>query len=220
MKVSEYLLCSVEDIWKKYNQHPFVKGIEDGTLAKDKFCYYIVQDFLYLLDYTKVFAVGLAKAKNPKIIKLFSNYIDLLTNTEMIIHKDYMKEFNITMDYLYSQKPHIDNISYTSYMLKVAYEEGEVEALAAILSCAYSYEVIAKNIIKNNPDSVNHPFYGQWIKGYASEKYAQENVYLLDMLDEVSKDFTPKQIENIKDIFVNCSKYELMFWDMAWRKEE
>ena len=37
-------------------------------------------------------------------------------------------------------------------MLRVAYEEGEAEILTAILSCAYSYELIAKKMVKNNPD--------------------------------------------------------------------
>ena len=71
-------------------------------------------------------------------------------------------------------------------MLLVAYEEGEAEILAAILSCAYSYEVIAKQIVANNPDSVNNEFYGTWIQGYASEEYASGNVVLLGCVKFIS----------------------------------
>ena len=101
-------------------------------------------------------------------------------------------------------------------MLRVAYEEGEAEVLAAILSCAYSYEMIARNIVKNNPNSVNHEFYGDWIKGYASDEYSKENVELIKMLEKLTEHYTDEQKQHIVDIYVACSRYELAFWDLSW----
>ena len=75
----ERLLKVTENIWKQYYSHPFVKGIQDGTLDKEKFRYYIIQDYLYLEEYAKVFAIGLAKAKSLSTTRLFSGYIDTLT---------------------------------------------------------------------------------------------------------------------------------------------
>ena len=110
----------------------------------------------------------------------------------------------------------MDNLSYTSYMLRVAYEEGEAEILAAILSCAYSYEIIAKKIVKNNPASMEDEFYGDWIKGYISDSYAEENKVLLEELNRLTTTYTEKQIQHLTDIFVACSRYELAFWEMSW----
>ena len=98
----------------------------------------------------------------------------------------------------------------------MAYEEGEAEILAAILSCAYSYEVIAKKIVENNPASVNNEFYGEWIKGYISDGYAEENVILLEELNRLTENYTEQQIQHLIDIFVACSHYELAFWEMSW----
>ena len=53
MKTSERLLNASKTIWDAYNEHPFVLGIQNGTLERDKFRYYIMQDFLYLKDYAK-----------------------------------------------------------------------------------------------------------------------------------------------------------------------
>lgn len=50
MKTVKYLLEMSKEIWDKYNKHPFVMGIEDGTLDKEKFRYYIIQDYLYLQE--------------------------------------------------------------------------------------------------------------------------------------------------------------------------
>ncbi|MBQ1249808.1 MAG: thiaminase II [Selenomonadales bacterium] len=220
MAVVDRLLAAARPIWDRYNEHPFVKGIEDGTLDKEKFRYYILQDYLYLEEYAKVFAIGVAKAEDLEMIRLFAGYINVLTDGEMDIHRGYMGELGITQEELDAMPRALDNLSYTSYMLRVAYEETQVEILAGILSCAHSYEMIAKRIIENNPDSVNHPFYGDWIKGYASDAYTKENVALMAHLDRLTEHYTEQQVQHLIDIFVACSRYEELFWDMSWEMKK
>lgn len=217
MTTVEYLLETTKDIWQSYNEHPFVKGIEAGTLDKEKFRYYIIQDFLYLEDYAKSFAIGIAKAKSVETTQLFSDYIALLTGSEMNIHHGYMGKFGVSQEELDSTPRTLDNLSYTSYMLRVAYEEGEAEILAAILSCAYSYELIAKNMVKNTSDCVDHDFYGEWILGYASDDYSKGNIVLMDALNRLTANYTEQQLKHLADIFFTCSRYEYLFWDFSWK---
>lgn len=215
MKTTEALLAATQEIWESYNEHPFVLGIQNGTLDKEKFRYYIIQDYLYLEDYAKTFAVGVAKAKSLEIANLFAKYISVM-NGELNVHSGYLARLGVTQDEIDSTPRSLDNLSYTSYMLRVAYEEGEAEILAAILSCAYSYEIIAKKIVQNNPASINDEFYGDWIKGYVFEDYTKENVILLNELNSLTETYTEKQIQHLIDIFVACSRYELAFWEMSW----
>ena len=215
MKTTERLLLATKDIWQQYNKHPFVMGIQDGTLDKEKFRYYMIQDYLYLEDYAKTFAVGVAKAKSLRIANLFAKYIPVM-NGELNVHDGYLARLGVTQEEIDSTPRSLDNLSYTSYMLRVAYEEGEAEILAAILSCAYSYEVIAKKIVENNPASINNEFYGDWIKGYISDSYAEENVILLEELNRLTENYTEQQTQHLIDIFVACSRYELAFWEMSW----
>lgn len=215
MNTVEKLLAATEEIWKAYNEHPFVLGIQNGTLDKEKFRYYIIQDYLYLEDYAKTFAVGVAKAKSLEMANLFAKYISVM-NGELDVHNGYLARLRVTQEEIDSTPRSLDNLSYTSYMLRVAYEEGEAEILAAILSCAYSYEIIAKNIVKNNPASIDDAFYGDWIKGYASDAYAEENIILLNELNQLTEGYTEKQIQHLVDIFVACSRYEFAFWEMSW----
>lgn len=219
MKTTDRLLTATKEIWESYNTHPFVMGIQNGTLEKEKFRYYIMQDFLYLKDYAKTFAIGVAKAKSVETANLFAKYIAVM-NGELDVHSGYMGKFQVTQVEIDGMKPALDNLSYTSYMLRVAYEEGEAEILAAILSCAYSYEVIAKKIVANDPNSVNDSFYGDWIKGYASEDYAAGNEVLLDTLNALTKHYTEAQINHLVDIFVACSRYEWAFWQMSWEMKQ
>ncbi len=217
MTTVERLLEATKDIWNSYNEHPFVKGIEVGTLDKEKFRYYIIQDYLYLIDYAKAFAIGIAKAKSVETAQLFSGYISLLTGSEMNIHHGYMGKFAVSQEEIDSTPRALDNLSYTSYMLRVSYEEGEAEILAAILSCAYSYELIATRMVENTPECVNHEFYGEWISGYASQDYANGNVVLIDALNQLSENYTEEQLQHLTDIFVACSRYEYLFWDLSWK---
>lgn len=219
MNITERLLDVTKDIWKAYNEHPFVLGIQEGTLNKEKFRYYIIQDYLYLEDYAKTFAIGVAKAKSLSTANLFAKYISVM-NGELDIHNGYLAKLGVTQQEIDLAARSLDNLSYTSYMLRVAYEESEVEILAAILSCAYSYEVIAKNILNNNPNAVNDDFYGDWVKGYSSKEYEAENIILLKTLDELTENYTESQLRHLIEIFVACSRYELAFWEMSWVMKE
>ena len=215
MKTTERLLLAAKEIWQQYHTHPFVLGIQNGTLDKEKFRYYMIQDYLYLEDYAKTFAVGVAKARSLEIANLFARYIPVM-NGELNVHNGYLARLGVTQEEIDSTPRSLDNLSYTSYMLRVAYEEGEAEILAAILSCAYSYEVIAKKILENNPASIDHEFYGDWIRGYASEGYGEENAILLETLDRLTTGYTEPQLRHLADIFTACSRYELAFWEMSW----
>lgn len=218
MNTVEKLLEAAQDIWEEYNTHPFVLGIRDGNLDKEKFRYYIIQDYLYLADYARTFAVGVAKAGSGKTANLFAKYIGVM-NGELDVHSGYMGRLGITEAEVRGAKQALDSLSYTSYMLRVAYEDGEAEILTAILACAYSYQVIAEKMIAEVPACVDDPFYGDWIRSYASQRYADDNAVLLDTLNALTLQYTQAQLTHLEEIFITCSRYELAFWDMSWNRK-
>ena len=82
-------------------------------------------------------------------MKLFAASTHTILDGEMDVHRTYMKRLGISLDEAENTPVALDNRSYTSYMLRAAYEGGEAEVMAAILSCALSYEAIAKEILKS-----------------------------------------------------------------------
>lgn len=216
MTTTERLLAASEHIWEQYHSHPFVRGIADGSLDQEKFRYYMIQDYLYLIDYAKVFAVGVAKASDMETMALYAGYVHQILDGEMDIHKGYMARLGISMEEVEHTPLALDNLSYTSYMLRVAYEEGAGEVAAAILSCAVSYEVIARKIVEENPAAADHPFYGEWVRGYAADGYHEGNQVLIDLTEKLTAGYSEEQLKHLEDIFVACSRYEGAFWDMAW----
>ncbi len=202
-------------VWEACLRHPFVTGIGDGTLDMEKFRYFMLQDYLYLFDYARVFALGVVKARDPELMRVFAANVDAILGGEMKIHRAYMKRLDITEEQVFAVKPALANLSYTNYMLSVAQTGGPMEIVASILACSWSYAEIGQTLAAI-PGAAEHPFYGEWIRGYASEEYASTNQALIELMDSLAADAGEEQLAYLTDVFVNCSRYELGFWDMAW----
>ena len=213
--VSTRLHDAAAPVWEACLRHPFVTGIGDGTLDMEKFRYFMLQDYLYLFDYARVFALGVVKARDPELMRVFAANVDAILGGEMKIHRAYMKRLDITEEQVFSVKPALANLSYTNYMLSVAQTGGPMEIVASILACSWSYAEIGQTLAAI-PGAAEHPFYGEWIRGYASEEYAATNQALIELMDSLAADAGEEQLASLTDVFVNCSRYELGFWDMAW----
>jgi len=214
--VSYHLRNAAASIWEECLNHPFVTGIGDGTLAVEKFRYFMLQDYRYLFDYARVFALGVVKARDPELMRTFAANVDAILGGEMKIHKSYMKRLGISEEQVFAVKPALDNLSYTNYMLSIASNGTPMEIVAAILACSWSYAEIGQALAAV-PGAAEHPFYGEWIQGYASEDYAATNQALIELMDSLAADAAEDQIAYLTEIFVNCSRYELGFWEMSWR---
>lgn len=215
MTASQRLREAARPIWDACLRHPFVTGIGDGTLPPEKFRYFMLQDYLYLFDYARVFALGVVKARDPALMRTFAQNVDEILGGEMNIHRSYMERLGIPEAQVLAVKPALDNLSYTHYMLSVSERGGPREIVAAILACSWSYAEIG-TALAAVPGAADHPFYGEWIRGYASRDYGATNRALIELMDRLAAGASEAELKHLEEIFVNCSRYELGFWDMAW----
>lgn len=215
MTVSQRLREAARPIWDQCLVHPFVTGIGDGSLPVEKFQYFMLQDYLYLFDYARVFALGVVKSRGAALMRTFAQNVDAILGGEMNIHRAYMERLGISEAQVLAVKPALDNLSYTHYMLSVAERGGPAEIVAAILACSWSYAEIGRALAQI-PGAAEHPFYGEWIQGYASEEYGATNQALIELADRLTAEAGEAELTYLTEIFVNCSRYELAFWDMAW----
>ena len=213
---TDRLYLSAAPIWKKCMEHPFVKGIGDGSLPLEKFRYFMLQDYVYLYDYARVFALGTVKAKDPALMREFARNVDEVLHGEMEIHRAYMKRLGIPEEQAETVKPALPNLSYTSYMIAEAQAGTVADIVAAILSCSWSYADIGLSLAEI-PGAADHPFFGEGIQGDAGEEYQKTNRSLIELMNRLSEGLPEDQKAHLEEIFVNCSLYELGFWDMAWQ---
>lgn len=218
MTVTQRLYEAARPIWEACHSHPFVTGIGDGTLEVEKFRYFLLQDYLYLFDYARVFAWGVVKARSPELMRFFSANVDAILGGEMKIHRAYMARLGITEEQVFAVRPALPNLSYTNYMLSAAAAGGPAEIVAAILACSWSYAEIGTRLAAR-PGALEHPFYGEWVQGYSSEEYQETNRALVERMDALAAGCSEEEYRRLEEIFVACSRYELGFWEMAWKLE-
>ena len=218
MTVTQRLYEAARPIWEACHAHPFVTGIGDGTLEVEKFRYFLLQDYLYLFDYARVFAWGVVKARSPELMRFFSANVDAILGGEMKIHRAYMARLGITEEQVFAVRPALPNLSYTNYMLSAAAAGGPAEIVAAILACSWSYAEIGTRLAAR-PGALEHPFYGEWVQGYSSEEYQETNRARVERMDALAAGCSEEEYRRLEEIFVACSRYELGFWEMAWKLE-
>ena len=51
------------------------------------------------------------------------------------------------------------------------------------------------------------------------EDYQKTNDALVELMDTLAESCTEAEYQRLEEIFVNCSRYELGFWEMAWTLE-
>lgn len=218
MTITKRLYEAAQPVWREYLQHPFVTGIGDGSLSEDQFRYYLLQDYLYLIEYTRVFALGVVKAQDPEVMRMFSKSVNNILNGEMNIHRSYMLRLGITEQQVSEAKPTLTNLSYTNYMLSVSHSGSIADLVVSILACSWSYAEIAQALAQL-PGAAEHPFFGEWIQGYTSPQYVASNEAIIALTDQLADQCTESAYQRMEEIFIACSRYELAFWEMSWKME-
>ncbi len=215
---TDRLWNKVEPIWNSYLEHPFVKGIGNGTLDQEKFKHYMKQDYIYLIEYSRIFAIGAAKSPDLETMTTFANLLHGTLNIEMDLHRAYALQFGISATELAETEASATMTAYTSYMLNVSQLGGLENAVASVLSCAWSYNFIGKQL-ENWPGATDHEFYGNWVKMYASPEFTALAQDCIDLMNQIAKDKPEHELAALEEIVVKTSYFEYMFWEMAEKME-
>lgn len=214
-RFTDRLQKKVEPIWKHTHLHPFVQGIKEGTLPAERFSYYMKQDFVYLKDYAKLFALGSIKATDLEMMSKFAALLNDTLHTEMNLHREYCAELGISAEELDREKPSPVNLAYTHYMLKAGQHGSLAELIACLLPCMWSYREIGRKLKEEIGDLSSHP-YQRWIEMYASEEFGELADWLIEELDCMAEGKSEKELEVLQEHFVTTSRFEFMFWDMVY----
>ena len=219
MSFSEHLKKTSKPIWNAQFTHPFVKGLGDGTLPQQKFKFYILQDALFLFELAKVFAAAARKATDPETMSLFSKLASDTIVVERALHQEYGKIWKMTEHEMAATPMAPSNYAYTRHLLHIAEMGSPAEITVAALPCAWIYCEVGSYLLKNGPPPVNHP-YKNWLNLYASPEFAEVARWMREKVDEWIKDAGSEEKRRMESHFIISSRYEYMFWEMAWKEEK
>jgi thiaminase/transcriptional activator TenA len=217
MSLSDELFAVAEPHWVRQVQHPFVRGLSDGTLGEDRFIRWILQDYRYLKEYARVFAWAVAKADRLESMAWYSGVLDLTLNTEMELHREYAARFGISAADLEAEPMWPTTRAYTDFLVRTAADGDMLDLLGALLPCTWGYVYIAGRLAGEEPPE--DPRYADWIQQYASPEFADALAWLRTELDRLARGIGKEKEDRIKEIFLTSTRYEGLFWDMCWRGE-
>lgn len=215
---SETLRREAEPLWKTIHAHPFVAGIGDGTLPPDRFRHYMCQDYIFLIEYSRVLALAVAKSERLEDMGRFADLLNATLNTEMDLHRGFAAKFGISSEELETTRPAPACRAYTDYLLKVAWSGTFGEVAAAMLPCQWDYALIGEELAARGAPQ-DAPLYAEWIEMYASEEFTALSAWLREILDRAAGEAGPDERERMRSHFMTGTRYEYMFWDAAWKME-
>ncbi len=208
--------AAIEPVFARILAHPFVAGLTDGSLPRDPFRHYVVQDALYLVDYARALALVGAKAPEEGAIAMFASHARGALEVERSLHAWLLGELGLGPDALRTTEVTPTTLAYTSYLLRACHQGSFAEGLAAVLPCYWIYaEVGARLLARSSPD----PLYARWIGTYGGEEFGRIVADVLALVDRVGAGASAGEVAALRDRVVTTSRYEWMFWDASWRLE-
>jgi len=218
MPFSTDLYTRAKPIWDAQLEHPFVRGLGDGTLEIERFKRWVLQDYRYLKEFARIFAWAVAKADRLEAMGWYAKVLDLTLNSEMALHRSYAERFGISAAALEAEPMWPTTRAYTDFLVRTSADGDMADLLAALLPCAWGYVYIGQELAKGDPPTDQR--YADWITQYASPEFAAAADWLKGELDRAAAGAGEEKRQRLHDLFVLSSRYEWEFWEMCWNGEE
>lgn len=219
MGLSERLRAQASPLWEAAAGHPFVRGIGDGSLPVDRFRFYIRQDYIFLVEFSRVLALGAARAHELAVMQRFAGLLDATLNGEMELHRGYCERFGISRAELESTRAALVTHSYTRHLLHVAQSGTLGEITASLIPCQRGYAEIGAMLAAHG-EPPGQPLYAEWIRTYAAPEMQELAAWACELLDRLGEAAGEAERARMAEIFLTSCRYEYLFWEMSWQMQD
>lgn len=216
MAFSDELLEEGKPLWEAQKAHPFVCELADGTLDESAFRHWVEQDYLYLLDYARVFAIAGTKARDEATMTRLLGISHTTLDHEMDLHREFAADYGLSTTDLESVAKSPTCVAYTNYLLRVAHEGTLAEISAAIYPCGQGYLDVAEHMAERA--ETDHR-YTPFIAKYTSEEFREAVAWMREFVDRCGEKF-PGEHDAMREAFLQSARLEAAFWEMAYTEEE
>ena len=213
MSFSKSAWTAIEEIYQSIIEHPFNQELAQGTLAKEKFQFYMKQDSLYLVDFARALAIAASKATTPDDLVLLLDFSKGAILAERGLHEFYFDHYGIQLDVCKAP----GCFSYTNFLISTATHSSYEESLAVLLPCFWIYREVGIHIHNNAAEK--NP-YQKWIDTYSGDEFQAIVQNAIDLTDRVAEGANTEQTKRMLEAFVGSTRLEGTFWDSAYRLEK
>jgi thiaminase (transcriptional activator TenA) len=211
----ERLRQQTEAIWQAIYDHPFVREVGAGTLARPAFAFFIQQDYLYLKDFARVLCLAAAKTDDLATLAMFTEHAATVVQVEHNLHSGVAARLGMPAAALEAATPAPCTQAYTRHLLTVGHSGSLAETVAAVLPCYWIYWEVGGRLNCSLPAD---PVYADWIRAYASPGFGAHVEQQLTLIDRLAGHASEQERRRMETYFEQSCRYEFYFWDQAYHQ--
>lgn len=214
-------LCSAcSEEWDAFCNHEFVRRLGDATLSEQSFRHYLEQDYLFLIHFSRAWALAVYKAETLTDMRAAAASLNNMLNYEMALHVKYCAGWGIEEQDMEKIKEARANMAYTRYVLDCGLAGDILDLHVALAPCIIGYGVIGKRLASDPATKLDGNPYKDWIELYAGEAYQNVALTACKRLDDLAASRVgPGRFESLVKTFRQAVSLEVGFWDMGLNLE-
>jgi len=213
----EWLKGEADAEWRAYVEHPFTTAMADGSLPQPAFRRYLVQDYLFLIEFARAYALAAYKAPQLSDMREAAAALSAILDVEMNLHVKLCAGWGLSPDDLERAPPAPEMLAYTRYVLDTGMRGDLLGLKVALAPCVIGYAEIGNRLAATAGVGAENP-YRVWIDEYAGAAYQEVARKARADLDRLAERYaTPARETELLAIFKEATRLEADFWEMGWR---
>jgi thiaminase/transcriptional activator TenA len=216
-KLSDDLWAAAAGTYDKILAHPFCTGLTQGTLDRDAFRYFVLQDDHLMHSYVRTLSLLAARSPDMIAAEMFIRHASEATAAARVLHAETRHDLGVSDEVAAAEPVAPTTLAYMSFLRATTSSDTFTDALGAMLPCYWMFWKVCEALAeRSSPD----PLYARFIATYGGEDFARFANEVLTLTDRLGADMTARARDQMRDRFVTAARYEWMFWDAAYRREE
>ncbi|MBD9370525.1 thiaminase II [Xanthomonas sp. XNM01] len=217
MSLFERLKQAAPADWNAYVDHAFVRGLGDGTLPQAAFRQYLVQDYLFLIQFARAHALAAYKARTLADMRAAKDGLAAIVDVEMQLHLRLCERWGLSAADVEATAEHPATVAYTRWVLDIGMSGDLLDLQVALSPCTLGYAEIGRRLAPQGVDALGaaHP-YREWIGEYAGAAFQQVGQATQAWLDDLGRRYASEaRFDELVAIFAKAARLEADFWQMG-----
>jgi len=215
MTLFERLKADAAPQWSDYTRHVFVRQLGDGSLPLDCFKHYLVQDYLFLIQFARAYALGVYKSPDVADMRQSLEGVKAILDVELDLHVELCGSWGMPREAIETAPEDTPTMAYTRFVLDAGMSGDLLDLQVALAPCIVGYAEIGTALQADGADHERNP-YRRWIREYADDAYQELARGFSAWLDRTAEQvLTEHRYPRVLSLFEKACRLECDFWQMG-----